>query len=114
MGKATKFVTQQRVIKLDSSLHRIYNVITGVGMKSRIIRIGNSQGVRIPKVLLQEAGLSDDVEVTVEGSTITIRSATATRGGWDTAFQKMAEQGDDQLLDARAPTSFDEDEWEWA
>jgi antitoxin MazE len=83
-------------------------------MKSRIIKIGNSQGVRIPKVLLEEAGLSDDVELGVEGNSITIRPISRARNGWAAAFAEMAERRDDELIDASVPTFFDEDEWEWA
>ena len=37
-------------------------------MRSKIVRIGNSQGVRLPKLMIEQAGLSDEVELRVEGS----------------------------------------------
>jgi antitoxin (DNA-binding transcriptional repressor) of toxin-antitoxin stability system len=43
-------------------------------MKARIVRIGNSQGIRIPKVLLEQTGLADDVELEVEGDCLVVRS----------------------------------------
>lgn len=46
-----------------------YNVIT---MKASIIKIGNSKGIRIPKVLLEESGLGDKVELTVKNKKIVI------------------------------------------
>ncbi|MDZ7801828.1 MAG: AbrB/MazE/SpoVT family DNA-binding domain-containing protein [Trueperaceae bacterium] len=81
-------------------------------MRTRIVRIGNSQGIRIPKPLLEQAGLSGEVELVQEGDALMIRPAHA-RQGWDEAFQAMAERGDDQLLDAPDGTRFDDEEWMW-
>jgi antitoxin MazE len=84
-------------------------------MKTKIIAIGNSQGIRLSKPLLEESGIAGDVEVTVEGSSLVIRPANKPRAGWEAAFAKMAERGDDALLDGDAPslTSWDEREWQW-
>ena len=84
-------------------------------MKSSLVQIGNSRGVRIPKVFLDQAGLRDDVEIEVRGSQIVVRAARRAREGWREAFQSMAAHGDDALLDADAPalSSWDEHEWEW-
>jgi antitoxin MazE len=86
-----------------------------VPMKARIIRIGNSQGVRIPKVMIEQSRLGEEVELDVEGDSIIIRPVRITRDGWDEAFAHMAEAGDDRLLDEplRLLTSWDEDEWQW-
>jgi len=83
-------------------------------VRTRIIRIGNSQGVRIPKALLEECGLSGDVDMTVRHGALVISSAAVPRRGWAEAFREMALRGDDALLDADATlTSFDEESWEW-
>jgi antitoxin MazE len=84
-------------------------------MKTRIIRIGNSQGVRIPKLLIEESGLGEEVELEVQSNQIIIRAAGKPRSGWEDAFKAMAENGDDVLLEpaAHGPTSWDEDQWEW-
>lgn len=84
-------------------------------LKTRIVRIGNSQGVRIPKLFLEQTQLHDDVELELQSDQIVIRSARRVRAGWDEAFQAMATQGDDQLLDSETggATSWDEDEWTW-
>jgi len=68
-------------------------------MKARIVRIGNSQGLRIPTPVLEQTGLSGEVVLAVEGNTIVIRSATRTRVGWDDAFRAMRAAGDDALVD---------------
>jgi antitoxin MazE len=79
------------------------------------VRIGNSRGVRIPKPLIEQVGLQDEVEIAVEGSSLIIRSAARPRAGWATAFRTMAERGDDRLLDVAggSTTKWDKDEWEW-
>ena len=83
-------------------------------MRTHIIRIGNSQGVRIPKALLEESGLCGDVEMTVRDGALVISSPAAPRRGWAEAFREMASRGDDVLLDSGTPlTSFDEESWEW-
>jgi antitoxin MazE len=68
-------------------------------MRARLIRIGNSKGVPIPKPLLDQAGLQDEVEIEVEGHRLVIRALGHPRAGWDEAFQAMARQSDDALLD---------------
>jgi antitoxin MazE len=84
-------------------------------MKTRIVRIGNSQGIRIPKPLLEEAGLLDEVDLTAANGTLVIRPVRSRRAGWAEAFQEMARQGDDAILDDVTPTlsEWDEEEWEW-
>jgi antitoxin MazE len=82
-------------------------------MKTRIVRIGNSQGIRIPKLLLERSNLPEEVELVAEDEQIIIRSARQPRAGWADAFRLMAEHGDDKLLDAPAATRWDEDEWQW-
>jgi antitoxin MazE len=84
-------------------------------MKTQIVRIGNSRGVRIPKPLLEEAGLMGDVEINLEGRSLVITPINDPRAGWAEAFAKMAERGDDALLDGDSPSlsSWDKEEWEW-
>ena len=68
--------------------------------KTRVVKIGNSQGIRIPKLLLEHAGISDEVEVEVQANQLIIRPTQSPRQGWEEQFQAMAEAGDDSLLDA--------------
>ncbi|MBD2233518.1 AbrB/MazE/SpoVT family DNA-binding domain-containing protein [Phormidium tenue] len=85
----------------------------GTAIRTRIVKIGNSQGIRIPKLLLEQSGLNADVEVEVEGDHLVIRTAPRQRAGWDTAFAAMADSHDDTLLDDLNPTDWDDAEWEW-
>ncbi|MCI5127425.1 MAG: AbrB/MazE/SpoVT family DNA-binding domain-containing protein [Candidatus Electrothrix sp. AUS3] len=83
-------------------------------MRTRVIKIGNSQGLRIPKPILEQTGIMDDVEIEVEKNQIIIRPVKNAREGWDAAFKKMSEQGDDELLlFDNIANAWDEDEWQW-
>jgi antitoxin MazE len=82
-------------------------------IRSKVVKIGNSRGIRIPRTLLEQAGLTDDVEMTVEGNKLIIHSARFPRQGWEARFISMAEQGDDRLLDQAPSTQWEEDEWTW-
>ncbi len=82
-------------------------------VRSKVVKIGNSRGIRIPRALLEQAGLSDEVEMMVEENKLIIRSARRYRQGWEAQFTAMAEHADDRLLDQAPSTQWDEDEWTW-
>jgi antitoxin MazE len=82
-------------------------------MKARIVQIGNSRGVRLPKALLEQANLVDEVEIEAQPDQIIIRSAYSPREGWEDAFKLMAARGDDALVEEPGSTAFDEAEWQW-
>jgi len=84
-------------------------------MKTRIVRIGNSRGIRLPKAMLEQCGLQDEVDLSVEEGRLVIRPLEKPRAGWGEASMGMAERGDDSLLDEEylGPTEWDETEWEW-
>jgi len=82
-------------------------------MKTRIVRVGNSRGVRLPKLLLQQARLADEVELQVKPGRIVIRALRRPRAGWAEAARQAHGRGDDKLLDPPTPTRFDRREWAW-
>ncbi len=83
-------------------------------MKAAIVRIGDSQGIRIPKAIIEECGLANVVEITVEDGKVIISPVSHSRQGWEEAFKEMAENGDDELLiDDRIKNSWDEEDWKW-
>lgn len=84
-------------------------------MRTRIVRIGNARGIRIPKPILEQTGLRGVVDVCAEANTVVIRSAAKPRAGWAEAFREMARCGDDAHVDDlnASLTVWDEDEWEW-
>jgi antitoxin MazE len=82
-------------------------------LKTQIIQIGNSRGVRIPKVWLEQLDLGPEVEMAVQADQIVIRPARRPRAGWLEQFRALASSGDNGLLDEITPTQWDEAEWEW-
>ena len=82
-------------------------------MKTRLVRIGNSRGVRIPKPLIEQAGLGEEVELRVVDSGLIVKAAQKARSNWADAARLLHERGEDGLLDESRPTRFDETEWEW-
>ena len=83
-------------------------------LRAKIVRIGNSQGVRIPRFVLDETGMSGDVQLEVRDNEIIIRADGGVREGWAAAFQEMALKSDDAILDdGMRSTDWDTDEWEW-
>jgi antitoxin MazE len=81
--------------------------------KTRIIRIGNSRGIRVSKVLLEQAQLPEEVELHAEPGRLVVRAARRPRAGWADAARAMRQREDDRLLDPPASTRFDEQEWKW-
>jgi len=79
-------------------------------MKAKLVRIGNSRGVRLAKPLIEEAGLTDDVEIRVQGGALIITSVKFPRDGW---AESVAKHGPSKLLDEPSSTAFDETEWTW-
>ena len=83
-------------------------------MKTTLISIGNSRGVRIPKPLIEQCGLTGEIEMDVRDQTILIHSPRRPRSGWEKSFQQMARLGDDKLLDPQpVSTRWDDEDWQW-
>jgi antitoxin MazE len=82
-------------------------------MKARLVRIGNSRGVRLPKAIIEQAGLTDEVDLEVRGNTVVIAATRRARAGWADAARALAAAGDGGLLDPETPTQFDQEEWRW-
>jgi antitoxin MazE len=82
-------------------------------IRSKVVKIGNSRGIRIPRTILEQAGLTDEVEMKVEGNRLIILAAHRARQGWEKRFAQMVAQGDDRLLDEAPATQWDEEEWTW-
>lgn len=75
-------------------------------MKGRIVQIGNSRGIRLPKILPEQAQLSDEVELEAEPGRTTICGGSRPHAGWAAAARRMHERGEDRLLDATTATRF--------
>ncbi len=85
-------------------------------MKTKVVKIGNSRGIRIPKAMIDESGLKSEVELKIIDGQIVIKSIYKVRDSWEIAFKKMAKNKDDILLDNQIlseQSSWDKEEWEW-
>jgi antitoxin MazE len=82
-------------------------------MRTKLVRIGNSQGIRIPKLLLEQVGLKDNVELSAEEGRLVIQPGRALREGWEQAFAANAGQGDDLTPFGEITNRFDREEWSW-
>lgn len=79
-------------------------------MEISVINIGNSKGIRLPKTILEKYSIHDKIELILEKGYIVLKPKTEPRKGWEKAFMKMRENGDDQLLmdDVFEDESFEE------
>jgi antitoxin MazE len=82
-------------------------------MKAKLVQIGNSRGIRLPKPMIEEAKLNDEVDIHVREGTIVITSSPIPRSGWAEAAKQLHDRKDDGLLDSGTATIFDETEWKW-
>jgi len=81
-----------------------------VVVRAKLIKIGNSRGIRLAKPLLEVAGLADEVEIEAAPGVLTIRPSAHPRAGWAEAASSFEPEG---LLDEMSATRFDNEEWSW-
>jgi len=79
-------------------------------VRAKLVRIGNSRGIRLAKPLLEEVGLTDEVEIHASPGVLTITPVANPRAGWAEAAASFESKG---LLDEACATRFDDEEWEW-
>ena len=82
-------------------------------MKARLVKIGNSRGVRLPKALIEQAALSEEVDLGIRNCTIIISRADYPRAGWAEAVAALRATGADGLLAEGDATRFDKTDWKW-
>ncbi|MGC2322684.1 MAG: AbrB/MazE/SpoVT family DNA-binding domain-containing protein [Terriglobales bacterium] len=83
-------------------------------MRTELVRIGNSRGVRIPKPLIEQCRLGDTVELRVENDCLVISPERRRRQGWGEAFRAAAPAAHvELLLETAEPNEFDRKEWQW-
>jgi len=84
-------------------------------METKLIKIGNSFGIRIPKSLIQQYELSRNIVIDPTEKGILITSKKNSRAGWEeqlTAAIKQGHQPDNELLEGFTD-EFTESEWQW-
>ena len=85
-------------------------------MITKVIKIGNSRGIRIPKSILEQSRIKDEVELLIKNGSIIIKSVQNKRENWDKAFNLMSINKDDILLDKEyleKQNVWNNDEWVW-
>jgi len=84
-------------------------------IKVKIIRIGNSKGIRLSKSLIEQYDMKDEVLLEAKKDSIVIRSVKNPRANWEKLFEKMRLRGDDVLLDEgiEFASDWDQEEWQW-
>jgi len=83
-------------------------------MKTELVRIGNSRGIRIPKPLIEQCGLGETVELRVTKDGLIISPGRRPREAWNDAFRAASDSARDELmLEITEPNEFDRKEWRW-
>jgi antitoxin MazE len=77
-------------------------------VRAKLVKIGNSRGIRLAKPLLQVAGLTDEVEIEIAPGVLNIRTSLQPRAGWAEAAAACDAEG---LLDEMTTTRFDDKQW---
>ncbi len=88
---------------------------TGAVARVRLVKMGKSKGIHLPRAFLDQAEMDEEVEVELQGGQVIIRLVPRPRRGWEKEFDGMTARGDDRLLDARflSLTGWDEEKWVW-
>ena len=84
-----------------------------MAVRVRIIRMGNSRGIRIPKTILEECNLREIVELQGQRGKLVVKPVGGVRKGWEEAYRRMSEARDDALLDEPIATDWDKTNWRW-
>ncbi len=82
-------------------------------MKTDLVRIGNSRGIRIPKPLIEQCGFGDTVEVRIERDRLVISPERRPRQDWNEAFRAAGSASEDEILLQSGSNEFDREEWRW-
>jgi len=84
-------------------------------IKVKIIRIGNSKGIRLSKSLIEQYNMKDEVLLEAKKDSIVIRPVENPRANWEKSFEKMRFKGDDALLDegTELASDWDQEDWQW-
>ena len=83
--------------------------------RTRLVKIGKSRGICLPRPFLDQAELDEEVELEVQDGQVVISLVPRPRRDWEEQFAGMTAHGDDRLLDSKAfsLTGWDEEKWVW-
>jgi antitoxin MazE len=82
-------------------------------MLINIIQIGNSQGIRLPKSILEQLHITNKVDMEIEDDKIILKPINKSpRKNWAKSFEQMHINNDDKLL-IDDSIDLDMENWEW-
>lgn len=85
-------------------------------MNAKLIQIGNSKGIRLPKSLIEKYNLTEELEIMETDEGIIIKPVSSVRSGWEEQFKSANAENipDDDFSDfMNLSSEFDEKEWTW-
>jgi antitoxin MazE len=82
-------------------------------MKTDLVRIGNSRGIRIPKPLIEQCGFGETVDIRIERDCLVISPERQPRQSWSEAFRAAGHASADELMMEKGSNEFDREEWRW-
>ncbi len=83
-------------------------------MRTALVRIGNSRGIRIPKPVIEQCGFGEKVELRVENHRLIVSPQRLLRQGWEETFRAAGPSAEDELLlQGVGENEFDREEWKW-
>jgi len=72
-------------------------------MKVKLVKIGNSLGIRLPKTVIQECGFESEVMLDVRHKSVILTASTSVRQGWEKQFEE----------DLLSKPVTQKGEWQW-
>lgn len=83
----------------------------------KLRNIGNSKGIIIPKEMIAQCNMEENVTIEVKDQQLIIRKVESPQIQWDTAFNNRIQESAEEKIDAQSmgdfPNQFDEEEWQW-
>jgi len=81
-------------------------------MNIKLIKIGNSRGIRIPNTILKQYEINNELDLEIIDGRLILKPIKKVRKGWDKAFKKMHQLGDDKLT-INDTIDLDDKDWIW-
>ena len=93
-------------------LEEAYSVAPSV--KTKLVKMGNSRGIRISKPVIEQLRLGSEVQVEIHADCLVIRPSAHPRAGWEDALmQQPTREPELAFDDGIALTEWENTEWEW-
>lgn len=84
-------------------------------MKTHLIQIGNSKGIRIPKSIIEQYNISEEIELIPMSNGLLISSKSIPRKDWEELFNKALKSKNSPDISEwqKFPNRFEKEEWSW-